>query len=133
MNNKILITVIAVIAIIIVWKFFLSGPKSTGADVEPEEFEKLTKEGDVVILDVRSGFEFGGDKISGAQNVSYTFGGFKNYAEKLDKSKTYLVYCASGSRSAGAVNTLKQMGFEKVYNLKGGIEHWKSAGKPVVR
>lgn len=133
MNNKILITVIAVIAIIIVWKLFLSGPKSTGADVEPEEFEKLTKEGDVVILDVRSGFEFGGDKISGAQNVSYTSGGFKNFAEKLDKNKTYLVYCASGSRSAGAVNTLKQMGFEKVYNLKGGIEHWKSAGKPVVR
>jgi len=86
-----------------------------------------------VILDVRSGFEFGGDKITGAKNISYTSGGFKSYVEKLDKSKTYLVYCASGSRSVGAVNTMKQMGFENVYNLKGGIEHWKSAGMPVVR
>ncbi len=133
MNNKIIIAVAVIAALVLVYKFFLSGPKSTGADVEPAEFGDLTKEKDAVILDVRSGFEFGGDKINGAKNISYTSGGFKGYVEKLDKSKTYLVYCASGSRSAGAVNTMKQMGFEKVYNLKGGIEHWKSAGMPVVR
>lgn len=133
MNNKIIIAVIVVAALILVYKFFLSGPKTTEADVEPAKFEELTKEKDVVILDVRSGFEFGGDKIAGAQNISYTSSGFKGYIEKLDKSKTYLVYCASGSRSVGAVNTLKGLGFEKVYNLKGGIEHWKSEGKPVVR
>ena len=133
MNNKIIIAVAVIAALVLVYKFFLSGPKSTGADVEPAEFGDLTKEKDAVILDVRSGFEFGGDKISGAKNISYTSGGFKGNVEKLDKSKTYLVYCASGSRSAGAVNTMKQMGFEKVYNLKGGMEHWKSAGMPVVR
>ncbi len=133
MNNKIIIAVIVIAALILVYKIFLSGPKSTTADVEPEKFAELTKEKDVVILDVRSAFEFGGDKISGAQNVSYTSSGFKPYIEKLDKSKTYLVYCATGSRSVGAVNNMQKMGFEKVYNLKGGIEHWKSEKKPVVR
>lgn len=133
MNNKIIIAAIVVVALILVYKFFLSGPKSTTADVESDKFEELTKEKDVVILDVRSAFEFGGDKIAGAQNISYTSSGFKPYIEKLDKSKTYLVYCASGSRSAGAVNNMQKMGFEKVYNLKGGIEHWKSEKKPVVR
>lgn len=133
MNNKIIIAAVVVVALILIYKFFLSGPKSTTADVEPEKFAELTKEKDVVILDVRSGFEFKGDKITGAQNISYTSSGFKSYIEKLDKSKTYLVYCASGSRSAGAVNNMMGMGFENVYNLKGGIDNWKSAGKPVVR
>jgi len=133
LNNKIIIAIVVIAALVLVYKFFLSGPKSTGADIEPAEFSDLAKDKDAVIIDVRSGFEFGGDKITGAKNVSYTSGGFKSYVEKLDKDKTYLVYCASGSRSAGAVNTMKQMGFEKVYNLKGGMEHWKSAGMPVVR
>ncbi|MEO8512329.1 MAG: rhodanese-like domain-containing protein [Ignavibacteria bacterium] len=133
MNNKIIIAALVVVALILIYKFFLSGPKSTTADVDPAKFEELTKEKDIVILDVRSGFEFKGDKISGAQNISYTSSGFKSYIDKLDKSKTYLVYCASGSRSAGAVNNMMGMGFENVYNLKGGIDNWKSAGKPVVR
>jgi rhodanese-related sulfurtransferase len=53
--------------------------------------------------------------------------------EKFDKDKTYLVYCATGSRSVGAVSVLQALGFKKVYNLKGGIDEWKDAGKPVVR
>lgn len=133
MNNKIIIAAIVVAALILVYKLFLSGSKTTAADVDHVKFEELTKGKDVVILDVRSGFEFGGDKIKGAQNISYTSGGFKSYVENLDKGKTYLVYCASGSRSAGAVNTMMEMGFEKVYNLQGGIAHWKSNGKPVVK
>jgi rhodanese-related sulfurtransferase len=133
LNNKIIIAAIVIAALILIYKFFLSGPGSTTVDVEPEKFAELTKEKDVVILDVRSAFEFGGDKIAGAQNISYTSSGFKPYIEKLDKSKTYLVYCASGSRSVGAVSNMQKMGFEKVYNLKGGIEHWKSEKKPVVR
>ncbi len=133
MNNKIIIAVIVVAAIVLIYKFFLSGPKATTADVDPQKFAELTKEKDIVILDVRSAFEFKGDKIAGSQNVSYTSGGFKSYVEKLDKSKTYLVYCASGSRSAGAVTTMQGLGFENIYNLKGGMENWKSAGLPVVR
>jgi len=115
-------------------------PLKNSEDVTPEKFSELAKEPDAVILDVRSAFEFGGDKISGAQNMSYTssgfkayLSGFKAYLEKLDKKKPYLVYCASGSRSVGAVKQMKSMGFEQVYNLKGGIEHWKSEKMPVVR
>ena len=133
MNNKIIFPAAVIVVLFLVYMFFLRGPGATTADVEPEKFAELTKEKDAVILDVRSAFEFGGDKIAGAQNMSYTSSGFKAYLEKLDKSKSYLVYCASGSRSVGAVKQMKSMGFEKVYNLKGGIEHWKSAGMPVVR
>src|SRR5689334_12939785 len=117
-NNILIYAVIAIVFIIIIYKFFLS-PRPTGADVNADKFEELSRDKEAVVLDVRSGFEFGGDKIKGAQNISYTSGSFKSSVEKLDKSKTYLVYCASGSRSAGAVNKMKEMGFEKVYNLEG--------------
>jgi rhodanese-related sulfurtransferase len=133
LNNKIIIALVVVAVLVFVYMFFLSGPKSTAEDVTPVEFSELTKEKDAVVLDVRSAFEFGGDKIAGAQNMSYTSSGFKAYLEKLDKKKSYLVYCATGSRSVGAVKQMKSMGFEHVYNLKGGIEHWKSEKMPVVR
>ncbi|MCC6865602.1 MAG: rhodanese-like domain-containing protein [Ignavibacteria bacterium] len=133
MNNKVIIVIAVVAVLIFVYKFFLSGPKSIAEDVTSEKFSELAKEPGTVLLDVRSAFEFGGDKIHGAQNISYTSSGFKQYIEKLDKSKTYLVYCATGSRSVGAVNQMKTLGFEHVYNLKGGISQWKSDNMPVVR
>jgi len=132
MKNKILITAIVSVAVIfLVYNFYFAG--SSEFSIEPAKFEELTKEKDVVVLDVRSKFEFGGDKIAGAQNISYSAADFNSRIEQLDKEKTYLVYCASGSRSAGACRVLKEKGFKKIYNLSGGIEQWKNAGKPVIR
>ena len=130
-NNLIWIAVLAVAVIFFIYKFFLSG--SSEFNIEPEKFSELAKEKDVVVLDVRSAFEYGGDKIAGAQNISYSAADFKERIGKLDKEKTYLVYCATGSRSAGACSYLKSAGFTHIYNLKGGIEHWKSTGMPVIR
>jgi rhodanese-related sulfurtransferase len=45
--------------------------------------------------------------------------------EELDKDKTYFVYCLAGGRSAQACGIMKQLGFEKVYNLVGGISQWE--------
>ncbi len=133
-SNKVLIILaVCIIVLLFGWKFFFDGAKSTAVDVDPAKFEELTKQPETFVLDVRSGFEFGGDKIAGARNIIFTSKDFKQEAEKLDKGKTYLVYCATGSRSAGAVSVLKALGFTKIYNLKGGIDNWKDAGKPVVR
>ena len=132
MKKNILITgIILIAAVFFIYKFFLGS--TSEFSIAPGKFEELTKEKDVIILDVRSKFEFGGDKIAGAQNISYTASDFKQRIEKLDKDKTYLVYCATGSRSSGACKEIKGLGFTKIYNLTGGIEHWKSDGKPVVR
>ena len=134
MNNKTILIAIAVIIVLFaVWKIFFSGKVPADAQLTPDEFELKLSEPGIVLLDVRSAFEFGGDKIKGAKNISYTGGDFKGSVDKMDKGATYLVYCLSGSRSAGAVNTMQAMGFTNVFHLKGGIESWKSAGKPVVR
>lgn len=130
-NQLVWILIIAVIAAFIVYNFFFSG--TSEFNVTPDKFEQLTKEKDIVVLDVRSKFEFGGDKIAGAQNISYTASDFRERVGQLDKDKTYLVYCATGSRSSGACKVMKELGFKKIYNLSGGMEHWKSDGRPIVR
>lgn len=133
-NKRMALYIIAALILLFgIYKVFFSNRVPSGASLDPNDFEQKMKEPGVVVLDVRSAFEFGGDKIQGAKNISYTEAGFKDKVDKLDKNSTYLVYCLVGSRSAGALNTMKAMGFANVYHLKGGIENWKSAGKPTER
>ncbi|NND78860.1 MAG: rhodanese-like domain-containing protein, partial [Maribacter sp.] len=49
---------------------------------------------------------------------------FKQAFEKLDKSKPVYLYCRSGSRSKKAAQKVLDMGFVKVYDLKGGYMRW---------
>jgi rhodanese-related sulfurtransferase len=134
MNTKtILIAIAIIVALFAIWKIFFSNRVPAEALLTPDEFESKMKEQGIVLLDVRSAFEFGGDKIKGAKNISYTGGDFKGIVDKMDRNTTYLVYFLVGSRSEGALNTMKAMGFANVYTLKGGIENWKSSGKPVIK
>jgi rhodanese-related sulfurtransferase len=55
----------------------------------------------------------------------------KDKAALLDKSKTYLVHCASGVRSVKACEQLGRLDFPRLYNLAGGFKAWAQAGKPV--
>lgn len=49
---------------------------------------------------------------------------------EFDKNKRLILHCAGGGRSALAVQTLKQMGYDNVAHLDGGIKAWKEAGMP---
>ncbi len=95
-------------------------------NVDPVEFQKLIDEGGVV-LDVRSPGELAEGSIKGYTQINFFEGSFKAEIEKLDKSKTYLVYCRSGNRSGQACAIMDGMGFENLYNLNGGIGAWNSS------
>ncbi len=86
-----------------------------------------------VILDVRTPEEFLGDYIENAVNLDYYSDIFRNDLEKLDKNKTYLIYCRSGSRSENALNIMKELDFREVYNMLGGIIKWKSEELPTTK
>ena len=49
----------------------------------------------------------------------------------LDPTRRVIVYCRSGARAALAGATLKELGYEDVANLDGGITAWKDAGLPI--
>lgn len=50
--------------------------------------------------------------------------GFKKQIQNLPKGKAYYLYCRSGNRSGHACDIMADLGFEKVYNLAGGIVSW---------
>lgn len=85
---------------------------------------KMTNE-DVVILDVRTPQETAQGKIEGAVEINVLDPNFKDQVAKLDKDKTYLVYCRSGGRSVKACNLMAEQGFNDLYNLLGGYTSWQ--------
>lgn len=85
---------------------------------------------DFVILDVSTKTEFDQRRLDGAVNLSYLSRTFKSLVRQLDRSHTYLVYCAIGGRSKLAVRTMKKLGFQKAYNLVGGTLLWEEFGYP---
>jgi rhodanese-related sulfurtransferase len=53
---------------------------------------------------------------------------FPEKVAKLEKSKTYLVHCGAGVRSAKACDKMSHLAFPKLYNLEGGFKAWETAG-----
>jgi rhodanese-related sulfurtransferase len=95
------------------------------SNLDAASFEKLIHEDkNAIILDVRTEQENSELRIQKSILIDIYKSDFLNKIEKLDRTKTYLVYCRSGSRSFAACKQMKQLGFEKVYNLKSGINGW---------
>jgi rhodanese-related sulfurtransferase len=97
---------------------------------QQEWWDGTQESADAVILDVRTPQEWNEGIIPGAINIDiYQGEAFMDALEALDKTKTYFVYCRSGARSGNACNVMSQLGFEKAFNLSGGIMGWSG---PVV-
>ncbi|MEY3049424.1 MAG: hypothetical protein RL365_1462 [Bacteroidota bacterium] len=89
------------------------------------DFNTLEKDSNTVVIDVRSPEEVANGFIPGTDLfINFFDGNFQGQLEKLDKTKTYIVYCHSGNRSGKATNVMQQLGFTDIYNLQGGISGW---------
>lgn len=106
-------------------------------DLSPEAAAAWIREkgprGDFVLLDVRTPEEYRDGHIAGALLIDYRSPSFKDDLGRLDRGKTYLVYCRTGNRSGKAVSLMEELRFRKVHHLSGGILKWKEAGFPTVR
>ncbi len=112
----------------------MSAPPLVVSAKEAYEFiQKNRGNADFVILDVRTPAEFETGHIEGAVNISFPSGVFEDEIGKLDKSKTYLVYCRTGRRSAAAVDVMRRHQFQKLMRFEGDILKWKSEGLPLVK
>jgi rhodanese-related sulfurtransferase len=88
---------------------------------------------DFVILDVRTPGEFAAGHLEDAVNIDFNSGTFDTDVGALDKSKTYLVHCAAGSRSAMATADMVALGFGDLYDMVDGFSGWVAAGLPWVQ
>lgn len=102
--------------------------------LEPQAFiERVKADTSAIILDVRQPEEFAEGHLAQAINLDWLNQTvFINGLAKLNKQKTYYIYCRSGRRSQAAAGKLKAEGFQ-VIDLKGGYLHWVEVGMPVVK
>jgi rhodanese-related sulfurtransferase len=114
-------------------KQMLEAANAAVPKITPDQAGDMIKAGNTLILDVRDAPEVAtSGKVAGALNVSRVMLEFRAdpespYHDKsFDKGKTVILYCASGGRSALAGKVLKDMGYEKVYNV-GGFKDWTGA------
>ena len=105
--------------------------------VSAEEARKMVAEKDAVIVDVRDLPELQANgKIPGSIHIPRGMLEFRADAAtqyhdpKLTQDRPVILHCASGGRSALGGKTLKDMGYQNVYNL-GGFKDWVGGGGEV--
>ena len=97
--------------------------------ITAEEALKLSSQGNCNLIDIREKGEL--DKMGRVENSNHIPRGMLEFwldpdgpyfkSGKLDMSKDMVLFCAGGLRSALAVKSLKEMGFEKVSHIDGGF------------
>jgi phage shock protein E len=97
--------------------------------VDAATFKKFIDEKKSLLIDLRTDDELKNKGyIKGATQIDY----FKKDAEmvisKLDKKKTYLIYCAGGGRSGECAELMQKAGFVHVVDLEKGFDDWKKKG-----
>jgi phage shock protein E len=97
------------------------------------DFEAKIKNQKVQLIDVRTPAEFASGHLKNAKNINYASDNFPEEMSKLDHTKALYIYCAAGGRSSKAVPVLEQLGFKQIFDLEGGINAWKTAGKETVK
>jgi molybdopterin/thiamine biosynthesis adenylyltransferase/rhodanese-related sulfurtransferase len=107
--------------------------KSEISEVDPGEVHALNGNGaGVVLVDVRETDEFATGHIPGARHVPRGYLESRIEGAVPDRSARVILYCASGSRSAYAARTLERdLGYERVESMTGGITLWKDRGYEV--
>src|SRR4029453_7347630 len=118
-------------------KQMIEAANAAVARITPQQAREMIVKGDTLVVDVRDAPEVEkSGKVAGAVHVSRGMLEFRAdpespYHDKnFDKSKALIVYCASGGRSALSGKVLKDMGYDRVYNL-GAFKDWAESGAPV--
>jgi molybdopterin/thiamine biosynthesis adenylyltransferase/rhodanese-related sulfurtransferase len=105
------------------------GSSESVPEVTPSLLKSMLDEGkDVELVDVREPFEYQICHLEGSKLVP--LGQLQARVGDLSKSKTVVVYCHHGRRSANAVSYLTSAGFTDVRNLRGGIAAWRNEVDP---
>ena len=97
-------------------------------ELSPRQVATLIGEGDVQLVDVREPYEHEAGRI--ADDVHIELEHLPAEAGSLDRERTIVFYCRSGSRSALATQAFSASGF-RAHNLTGGLQAWVKEGLPI--
>jgi rhodanese-related sulfurtransferase len=95
--------------------------------IDKATFKEMMDQSNTVILDVRTDIEYNNGHIPNAVHINFYASDFNERVAGLDTSKTYLVYCHSGSRSRKACKFMTTaLKFPYVYEFSGGWRAWSA-------
>ena len=95
--------------------------------------DKHNGDSDFAILDIRTPGEFQSGHLQSALLIDFYSQTFVDQLSRLDKEKTFLIYCRTGNRSTRSLEIFKKLKFQKIYHMANGISTWYSEGFPVVK
>jgi rhodanese-related sulfurtransferase len=108
----------------------VNAAKSRVRQIDIAEYQKMPREGHVLI-DVREDREWSDGHAAGAIHMGKGIIERDIESEIPDKSKTLVLYCGGGYRSALAADALQTMGYQNVISLDGGWRAWQHSGLPI--
>ncbi len=100
-------------------------------DISTEDFAVMLKNKDFTLVNVH--IPYIGD-IEGT-DISIPFNTIADNLDKLPENKNskIVLYCQSGSMSAVAADTLSQLEYTNVYDMKGGMIQWQKDGNTLIQ
>ncbi len=104
--------------------------KSRVKQIDIHEYKSMPRDGHILV-DVREDREWADGHAAGAIHMSKGTIERDIETEIPDKSKTLVLYCGGGYRSALVADALQKMGYEHPISLDGGWRAWNEAGLPV--
>jgi len=118
-------------------KQMLAAANAAVPKITPAQAKDMIANGNALVVDVRDAPEVAASgKIAGAVHVSRGLLEFRadpelpSHDNNFAKDKTVILYCGSGGRAALAGKMLKDLGYDKVFNL-GGFKEWAESGGAV--
>lgn len=103
-------------------------------EITPQELMQMNKDKkEFLLIDVREKNEVIAGKIE-AENIMHSPRGLVDivaFKGAIKPDQHIIIYCKKGTRGILAAASLKELGFEKVHNLKGGIHGWMASGYPI--
>lgn len=109
-------------------------PSSEVPEITPTELKARLDADDVpVLVDVRETFEKTIADLPPSGQLNLPTGEFPQRIGELESGTEIVVYCRSGSRSEWAARMLIDAGFERVWNLRGGVLAWREDVDPTLQ
>ncbi len=112
--------------IVTMGKPYIDSNDNAGTYVDASDWNDLIARDDVLLIDTRNSFEYGVGRFKGAIDpVTESFRQFPDWADLLasdpNKPSAVAMYCTGGIRCEKATVYMKEIGFNEVYHLRGGI------------
>lgn len=127
-NNLLYVALAVMSGGMLLWQTFMG---RSANPLSPAQATLRMNREDALVIDVRESSEWASGHIPNARHIPA--GQLEKRLQELEKFKTrtVIVNCHAGTRSSNACRLLKKHGFEKVFNLEGGILAWRDAGLPL--